>query len=268
MSKHGPRAFTLIEILIAIGIFAIGFVSIASPLFVGARIQAETIDDIRVQQVRRSAEALLKAVPFDRSYVVDELTNSPSESTRDFDIDGRVYPFGDFGHLSDLEMKNRSFPDRSFPSNVPFKKRRYYWSLLVRDRDTNRARYTFDLYLVVMRRGDEAPVPEMGQMGVGGVEDLEVGDKIYPRRILRLSAKDANRFDDRWIIRPGDHVVDGYGRIFTVDVGVTGDQIPVTAPVPDPDPDVLWYVEPASSVSRNRVSSIHLLPVDVVQGPS
>ncbi|MCE9591887.1 MAG: prepilin-type N-terminal cleavage/methylation domain-containing protein [Planctomycetes bacterium] len=65
----GARAFTLMEVLAAITIFALGAVSIITMFPVAAKMQAETMDDIMSQMVMRSAEAYLKARPLNMTFL-------------------------------------------------------------------------------------------------------------------------------------------------------------------------------------------------------
>lgn len=57
-------AFTLTEVLIALAIFALGFVSIASVFPVAVVLQKETTDDMVAQQFARNAQADLKGRKF------------------------------------------------------------------------------------------------------------------------------------------------------------------------------------------------------------
>src|SRR5688572_8239180 len=55
------RAFTLMEVLIAIGIFAIGMVAVAAVFPTAIFLQKQTITDATSQQVARNAAAVLQA---------------------------------------------------------------------------------------------------------------------------------------------------------------------------------------------------------------
>ena len=66
------RGFSMIETTIAIGVFAIGFVAVASIFPVATLLQKQVANDVLVQQVERNVTALLQARPF----TVQELNNN------------------------------------------------------------------------------------------------------------------------------------------------------------------------------------------------
>jgi type II secretory pathway pseudopilin PulG len=63
-SRGNHRAYTLAEVLIALGIFAIGFVSIAAIFPVASIMQKATVQDMTAQQFERSVTAALQGRPF------------------------------------------------------------------------------------------------------------------------------------------------------------------------------------------------------------
>jgi prepilin-type N-terminal cleavage/methylation domain-containing protein len=67
------RAFTLTEVLIALAIFALGFISVAAIFPVAALMQKETVVDLVGQQFDRSVIGLLKGRPFKAA----DLNNHP-----------------------------------------------------------------------------------------------------------------------------------------------------------------------------------------------
>ena len=56
------KAFTLIEVLIAMAIFAIGFIAISAPLFVAANMQRQTINEVTLKGFSRSAQSILTSM--------------------------------------------------------------------------------------------------------------------------------------------------------------------------------------------------------------
>lgn len=59
MKRNG---FTLAEVLISIGVFAIGMIAVASLFPVGALLQKETADDILAKQASTNARATIEAI--------------------------------------------------------------------------------------------------------------------------------------------------------------------------------------------------------------
>ena len=57
------RGFTLLEVLMAMGVFAIGFVFIAAIFPVAALLQKEAVDTINGQQASRNTQAVLQSIP-------------------------------------------------------------------------------------------------------------------------------------------------------------------------------------------------------------
>ncbi len=59
---RGRAGFTLAEVLISIGVFAIGMIAVASLFPVGALLQKETADDILAKQASTNARATIEAI--------------------------------------------------------------------------------------------------------------------------------------------------------------------------------------------------------------
>lgn len=62
------RGFTLVEVLIAIGVFALGMVAVAAIFPTAMLIQQRTTHDVEAEFVTNNAKALLKADPFTYTY--------------------------------------------------------------------------------------------------------------------------------------------------------------------------------------------------------
>ena len=268
LCSHAERrtGFALIEVLIAMGIFTIGFISIAAPLLVAVRMQSNTIDEVQVRQVTRSAEAFLRGMDFKEAAIANELlhpSNPPSITS--FDTDGKLKPFpGQY---------LPSVADRSYPTTQPLiDQRRYYWTLKIRDDDPTIGVYDFHVYLIVSRRADTASTePAIQPLSIVGVAS-KPSDVARTRFDLANNGNlsSGNRIDK---VRVGDMILDEYGGIYRA-VGVSASDISLDAPVLPAlkfggvDPGELWYVEPHSDTARSPVRNIRLLstgPMGVIQ---
>ncbi len=253
--------FALIEVLIAMAIFTIGFISIAAPLLVAVRMQSNTIDDVRVRQVTRSAESIVRGMGLAEAIVAVEMGQ---EHGPNFDTDGKLKNF------PPAFMPTRQ--DRSYPSTDPVDDRRYYWTLKIRDNNTKTStlpnpNLDFQVFLIVSRRPESAPPPEVKALAIMGVT---ARPSDVARTQFDLATNDnvstGNRFDK---VRTGDQILDEYGRIYRA-VGVSASTISLDAPVPPVvpfgvDPALLYYVAPDSDTDPSPVRNIRQLPANVIQ---
>lgn len=100
-----PRsAFTLLEVLLAIGIFVIGFVAVASMFPVAAMLQKETVRDVEQQQFGRSVKSLIDAIATDA-----KLAAAPISAVND----GTVFDVS-----SIVSAEDRAYPSKRFPTDT------------------------------------------------------------------------------------------------------------------------------------------------------
>ena len=273
---RGGAGFTVIEVLIAMGIFTFGFIAIAAPILIAVRIQRETIDDILCQQVERNAAALLRGRKFENANLKYSFRTTPQDA---MDSVQRA------PDQSDLKKKWNKF-DRTYPSTTrrPGLPRRpdgevehveseYYWIPLFRADKQSLAddldAKDWNVYLFIVRRGESARD-----------EDL----KVVPRAIsvdpgnrfqLNFRPSDANDDDGDGnldLVRPGDHILDQFGRIYQI-VEADAGWCTLNAPVPfttgDPpglaDPTEIWIVRPPNDTAPSPIRSIKLMK-NVVEG--
>lgn len=142
MTHHrGNSGFTIMEILVAIGIFAIGFVMVATIFPAAALMQKRTADKVQADQAERNANATLNGHNPSEAELVTELTSQFGAS---WDTDERVYPFptsmlqGGTPPPRPLTIQDRSYPiyETVDPATETFN-RKFYWVPLVRDTDPN-----------------------------------------------------------------------------------------------------------------------------------
>lgn len=169
MMHHRPTrraGFTLAEVLIAIGIFAIGMIAVASLFPVAAILQKETADEILGQQSATNARATLEAVGltyFDPDTVNnDDLDNYHNASNARYGA--TTLQFSGVVPIADLlaQPGSTSFfnhyhlAQRSFPSTeADLDERDHYWFFYVRDSVGNPASPNWQGFLLIVDREDD-----------------------------------------------------------------------------------------------------------------
>ncbi len=174
------------ETMIALGVFAIGFVAVASIFPVATALQKESVEDVLAQQVARNAAALIQG----RKFRHDELngTSSPPHPRRIPPNDLRVYSLhgnrgGDTSHKGQFDhwrLNDRSYffvmrDDVGFMKNIDIRyapnqtqeittaggfdpaeyNRSYYWVPLIRRTQIPTTPDDWQVFVFVLRGGEE-----------------------------------------------------------------------------------------------------------------
>lgn len=241
MTAHSPIAphrragFTILEVLLAMSIFAIGFVAVSSMFPAAAILQKQTVDDMVSQQVARSAQALLQGSPF----TLIELGGQPPQVNA-------------VNALQGAAANKWKAGDRSFPSNIPnARDRRFYWVPLAMRRGDSPTESATDpakwsIYAFILKRDadtsyagtgeyanadDDTRIPRVQRIGVGGIS----GDSTFVLSNLTNAGH----------IRPGDYILDSNGVVYTVKFA---DATTVTVSgriVKNPNPpSFIWFAPP------------------------
>lgn len=293
------RAFTLTEVLIALAIFALGFVSIASVFPVAVVLQKETVEDLLSQQIERNVEAALQGRPFTDA----ELEAHPNLAGADL----KVHPFlqkqggetGDAldppGRISPGNWEKWKLNDRSYffmgingPGYYPAHtaevegmyaseyKRTYYWVPLVRRAAIPTNPEDWRVYVFILRRDAEAydrndltPAPWDGwanwdgfltpSFRVPGVYGMPVN--LAPSDVTRFNFDNDRNNDGRPDeIQAGDQVLDSNGTVHSV---VTADATGVNVSGPilsvPETPNTLWYGRPAAAGKKSPTRGVLVL---------
>ncbi|MBL4700793.1 MAG: type II secretion system protein [Phycisphaeraceae bacterium] len=110
------KGFTLLEVLLAMGIFAIGFVFIAAIFPVAALLQKEAADIVNAQQIKRDLDAIMTSIQIfaDNGTTTDVKSGLPVA----FQTDQQIYPANP--DWLDSLSTNKYWPlgIRSFPSYI------------------------------------------------------------------------------------------------------------------------------------------------------
>lgn len=148
------RAFSLLEVLLALAIFVIGFVAIASMFPVAGLLQKQTVEDAVSQQFGRSAKAMIQGRGLSAASDLN-----PGILPDDF----RVHPVPSTW-LSGVAPR-WTLNDRSSPSSTSaVLSRQYYWIPLVR-RTTSpgpTAAANWQVFLFCVKREDKAVYQRTG----------------------------------------------------------------------------------------------------------
>jgi prepilin-type N-terminal cleavage/methylation domain-containing protein len=120
--NRAAGAFTLVEVLIALGIFAIGMVAVASVFPSAAILQKQAVLDARAKQDTRSAEAMFvgkglkqSELTFGTPYLPDDKSLPGSTGQTYFDRAFDVFSFAEILTNTDL---NRLYPIRTRETNI------------------------------------------------------------------------------------------------------------------------------------------------------
>ena len=244
----GGGAFSLMEVMIALGIFVIGMVAIASIFPVAAVIQRETVREVVAGQVAGNATSLLEqqGIPkldIGKWYVVPPglFFNFFPGGNAAFDTDGQIYPF-DMEMLRTPTGANTSnvFPRRwppalrGYPASVTtIEDRTYFWVPLVRDGNrlpniNGDEAFQFEVFVFVLRRHGDATYDKPANDSFGPITWANPNDPTYVpgvRRVaVRLWASETSWFEfvdvgfnineDQVVI--GAPVLDNFGRVYVV----------------------------------------------------
>lgn len=271
------RAFSLVEVLIAMGIFAVGFVAVAAMFPAGAILQRETVSQIEAQMVARNAAAIVRS-----SRVLFSADGSKTHDLRDTSGSVDLEPFsqisspGNGGKI----LTRWKVGDRSYPTAQKTTiDRKYYWVPFIRKSkavSTNKSDWTVVVF--VLRRegtanyafvsGSPYPVP------TGTWANTADGVTI-PKVIgvtATVTAPNRFNFNNRIFtaqtgaglpdqVRPGDFVADNNGNVYNVlDADATGCTIVGgIAPTKSPGTLKLWYAPPPAPASASPCVRILLL---------
>lgn len=156
------RGFTLAEVLISIGIFAIGMIAVASLFPVGALLQKQTADDILGKQASTNARATIEAIGLtynDASTAfADDLDDyySSGLGTNVVRPIGNVAPTNLPNGFDGTSFFNRfTLAERSFPTTEAiWDERDQYSFFFVRDSGGNASSPSWQGFVLIVDRQD------------------------------------------------------------------------------------------------------------------
>ena len=271
LGESWSHGFTLMEILITMGIFLIGVVAIAAVFPTGVSVQREAVDDLRTQAVFDEAAGKMIAIAQEKNIA----TNSPTlgylhtASPRTIAANGTLAPYtvlatapegGDrvysltnigtgTGAITSPNNFNPTlatsvFPEsiRSYPSHLPVDERDYYWYPFIKASEEaigNDPTETvlWRAYAIILKRSPLSPPPQVRQMRASPDPNSSVRivfDDPFPNVApFNTGENDADGDGLPDLIRPGDWVLGNDDLIYRV-ILADNDGITVDAAVVDP----------------------------------
>lgn len=271
--------YNLMEVMVAMGIFAIGFVAVAAIFPVATVLQKETVEDAISQQFTRSAKAMMQGRGF-KTTDLDPVGVNPTGIADSY----RVQPLPTAWLQSGGKW---TLSDRSYPSTViDVYSRGYYWVPLVRCKVNPRTTTTagdWQVFLFCLKRESNAvyartaltapeywanpnDVMSSGYYGAGdpasqidaipGVRSIAVQTGSVGTTRFTFATPGINNLNSSGRpsqIAVGDQVLDSNGIIYNVasadgnGINVVGQIYPAVED--GADPTVLWYAPPGQATS-------------------
>lgn len=282
--RHPPRTraragYSLMEMLIAIGIFTIGFAGIAAIFPAAAALQRNSAETMLTEIARNNAEAVATStnkLTFFDDVGVAGLYNGDLGDDNYFKTDGTLQdpnPTGTGGtvQMPDTVKNKWSVDMRSYPTFRPDPlKRDFYWIPLIRSISGNAATPQWQLFVFVLRRQSTGDYRDTGPWPSGwsitdyySDSETEGGTPGITRVDVTRDSTSSSKYnltnsDARLRLRPRDWVVSqNTGTIFRVE-SATSSYITVngTISLGAGDPDKLWVGVPPANFDKNPVLEV------------
>ena len=259
--------FTLLEVMMAMAIFVIGFTMVMTLFPAALLLQKRTVDEVRSRHAERNAQALLQARPFDHNTLWPLMDAAYSF----WQTDQQVYP------LPPAMLALWTIEDRSYPVDIadPFA-RRFYWVPLIRDKNptpgTTSSECDWETFVFVLRRGEGLSYPKpVTPMYWANQSDPDAIPGVW-RVDLAGSTNNTVSFNNddgfgRPLVRIGDWILDSNGVIYRVtDVDLTAIPDNVTLdgkviPTGNPGaPTHIWIGRPSTNGGPSPTHRIFVVP--------
>lgn len=284
-SSHFQSAagFTILEVLIAMGIFVIGVSSVFAIFYGSAILQKNAVENVRAHEATRDATAFSKAF-------VASTRPEWQQKLNPFFLDSFVSPLVDVLDMLDnvlpVDEFHLNYNDHSYPlpiislttpadvaEDVP--NRKYYWELLVMRRESQTPSAQWTVFLAVVRTWVPAEAENPALKQIRNAADLNkaiiLANNLF--RFHRLAFVEATvktasdggkrgrfRFDNDDRVRPGELLLTDNGLIYRAreadPQGVDVHGMIMLHPDTGEDPTGLWYCERLSDDDPSRIVDI------------
>lgn len=245
--------FTLMEVLVSLGIFALGMIAVASVFPVAILLQRETVYEVESKQFGRNAESLVEGVGFVASAAQWETVDNdgnPNDGVKPLPIQA---------------IDAIPVDDRSYNVSTTVYSRRVFWVPLVYDEDPDAAVEEWRVFLFVVRSRENyffdhptfaTSAPDFTYIADG---NATLNDPTYVPPVLRadidtgLSANSNTLYTSTTSevnhLRIGDKIVDQTGVVRTVTaIDRAANNVTVDTRFPDSSasdfPQYYYYAHP------------------------
>lgn len=264
------RAFTLMEVLMAIAIFAVGMVAVAAIFPVAIHLQQSTVNSINATQFKNNAEAMVLTRGFSEEKISGWASGTPSTTNSNTAIAGPNTM--DDGVTSPPAW---SLSDRSYDGGgtVSLGDRTLFWVPLFYYDQPPSGTGTWHVYLFIVRGQTNDTYNQFSPPGLGSVAGPSIAnpgtDPTGPTskngsgtpgvpRVESISATgaagattlnlDNNGPNGTHIVRPGDTILTENGNALSV-VGATNSSIALEAGV-QKTTNYIWAAVPSDQGNR------------------
>jgi len=231
------RAFTLIELLLAMFILAIGMVAIASIFPVAGYLQKNAFADVITLQVKRHAVAVVDAVDVPSSALPSASTVTAfTESNLD-----TYYPLAMRCYPQALDLDGDGVPNESGTTEDDYDLRPFFWVPLVQNVGSSTAP-DYRYYVFILERLNDATYPDGSTMANGG-------DSDNVPKVVRITANGS--VGDETVtgashsgnIQPGDQVLASNGQVLQITEVPDNNSFDIAGELTGTI-DAIWYARP------------------------
>ena len=247
ISAHSRRrrtaGFSLIEVLLAIGVFAIGMIAVASIFPVAILLQKETLKQVETTHFTRNAKALVIARGFE----------APDADWNPIATSAVVSP------MPAAAMDDWSLSDRSYNALADTNNRTAFWVPLCFDNDPNPGSEAWQVYIFVVRGSpgkiydSTSTTPLSATSGYNTQDPDNVPAVLKGNMDLSDPSLQLNQFETDYAssLKIGDQIVASDGAVYSIQdivmdpapssTGLITIQGAVTG-----NPTDFWYAAPAA----------------------
>lgn len=252
--RRPSMGFTLVEVLIAFGIFAIGMIAVASLFPVAALLQKETANDILGKDAAESAKAIVlaKGLTYQPS-VADRATN-PGDLDNYYSIAGANNSHAVPLFQVDVALENRfTIWDRSYPSFTPtIEDRDLFWVPFIQDVGGDPNNPVWVMHLFVLNRDSRADWDKTSGTWANPSDVSAIPGVIGAACTIVAGSGDTALNIPGHEIQAGDRILDNNGIAYLVKE-IDGNEVTIngvilTSPA---DPNTVWYAPPGAGGDGN-----------------
>lgn len=266
--NHRQRGFNLMEVMLAMGIFVIGFVGVMSIFPAAALQQQRTTEDLLGQQAARNAEAIVKGARIDHTWLENAYANSSipddDNNTRCWRVSAETWS-ASYDLDAKWTVRDRIYPlSATEPAGV-----HQYWEVFVRrgspavggTPQTPESDWWFYVFIVdnQLKENDLSNLAgNLPSMIAAADVDVDSSDSA----VLRFTSLDNDPENDGILneIRPGDTILDNNGQVYNV-VDASSNSCTVAGfVIPNPEtgyPTRIWYGKPNSPSDVSPVRGVY-----------